>query len=214
VTTARLLAAITLAVAVLVRPAVAADAGSDALQLEIAGIEFTPFSFNYSSPDRGSRPSAFQPGLGLALRLVKLRWSSVYWTVVQGGFFSTGGSDPEAMFFHADTEVGVTLHTEAHVFELGLGAGAGILGIRHQASCNETCRVGGGAVFMSPVARYRFRDAAPSVALVARAEVLAVNTGTTCWGNPCTGRATLFLLGFDVGFGRVPAPRPPPAPAP
>ena len=118
------------------------------------------------------------------------------------------------MFFHVDTEVGVTVRTKARAFELGLGAGAGILAAQHpdSAGCSETCRAGGGAVFVSPVARYRFREAAPSFSLVARAEVLAVNTGTTCWGNPCTGRATLFLLGLDVGFGRAPAPRPPPAP--
>jgi hypothetical protein len=64
---ARLLAAIALAstaaVAVFAGPAAAADAGGDAVRLEIAGVELTPFSFNYSSPDRGSRPSPFQPGL-------------------------------------------------------------------------------------------------------------------------------------------------------
>ena len=111
------------------------------------------------------------------------------------------------MFFHVDTEVGVTIRTRARAFELGLGAGAGILGCQHPDSdgCSESlprwrrrlssCR-------RSPVTgfarrRRRFRSSrAP--------RLLAVNTGTTCWGNPCTGRATLFLLGLDVGFGRAP----------
>ena len=89
---ARPLAAIVVAsiaaVVVLAGPAAAADA----LQLEIVGVEFTPFSFNYAAPYRGARPSPFQPGLGVAVRAVRLRWTRVYWTLVQAGFFTTGAA--------------------------------------------------------------------------------------------------------------------------
>jgi hypothetical protein len=217
---ARLLAAIAMATTavIAVEPASAADLPRGPTQLEFVGFELTPFSLNYSSPDRGSRPSPFQAGLGFALRLGKLHWTRVYWTIAQAGFFVSGDSnDPDTAFVHVQTEVGVSIRTTAHAFELGLGAGAGLLAIHHGGlnDCNETCRAGGGAVLASPVGRWRFRDAAPSVALVARAEVVALDTGVTCWGVQCTGRATLFLVGLDMGFGPTPpAPQPAPASAP
>jgi len=56
------------------------------------------------------------------------------------------------------------------------------------------------------------RQTAPyAVALVARAEVIAVNTPSAC-GDRCTGRATLFLVGVDIGFGFAPTPPSPPPP--
>jgi len=216
---ARLLAAIAVAAAVVTTvisaSAAAADAGSDAMRLEIIGFELTPLSFNLGSPGSGQpSPTRFQPGPGGALRLGKLRWPGVYWTLVQAGLFLGGDTnDPGTIFAHIETEAGVTLNTGAHAFELGLGVGAGILGIQYlPVGCDGSCHIGGAGMFVSPVARYMIRQAAPyAVAVVARAEVLALRSSSNCW-DTCHGRATLFLIGLDLGFGFAPPPAPPPGP--
>ena len=89
----------------------------------------------------------------------------------------------------------------------------GILGIQYQPTgCDGSCHIGGAGMMVSPVARYMLRQAATnSVALIARAEVLALRSSTNCWST-CNGRATLFLVGLDFGFGFAPKPAPPPGP--
>ena len=214
---ARLLTAIAVAITTIVAGSAAAvaDTGSDAMGLEIVGFELTPLSFNLGSPGSGRpSPTRFQPGPGGALRLGKLRWPGAYWTMVQVGLFVGGDTnDPGTVFAHIETEAGVTLNTGAHTFELGLGVGAGILAIQYQPTgCDGSCYLGGAGVFVSPVARYMVRQAAPySFALVARADVLAARSSTNCLST-CNGRATLFLIGLDLGFGFARARPPPPVP--
>ena len=102
------------------------------------------------------------------------------------------------------TEGGGILRLGDHVLEAGLGVGAGILSIRYAQINTYPLGIGGIGWMLSPVVRYLFREArSHTLGLVLRAEIpLSLPPANTEFPVSYKGRGMLFLLAFDVGFGR------------
>lgn len=171
------------------------------IRQEWVGIDLWPLSLNSGHPPAGPAPTRFQPGPGGTLRVFRHRWPRAYWTPLQAGLFvGEGGSG--TIFTHLDTEGGGILPLGAgRALELGMAAGVGILAIRYANGCDGSCNVGGAGVTLSPVARYLFQDGpAWTMGATARAVIpLQVPSGDRF--GYYTGRAVLYLAGFDLAYG-------------
>jgi hypothetical protein len=170
--------------------------GPALLRQESVGLELTPFAGL-----RTNSGSSVTAGLGGAVRLMRHRWGAGYWTPIQAGLFVGGDGLTHVILAHVMTEGGAVLRAGSVALEVGLGLGAGILGIAVGDTCDGTCRAGGKGAFVSPVVRLLFREAAPySLGVVLRAEVpLAVPSGEGFGYFVAYG--TMVLLGFDVAYG-------------
>jgi hypothetical protein len=163
------------------------------LRQEIAGLEVSPFSV-------GTGTSSL--GIGATLRLGRHRWTGVYWTPVQAGFFAGGRGWKETILLKIQTELGWVHRYQIGTIEAGLGAGLGALGMQTAPTgCDGACGVGGEGVLFSPVARFLFRDRAThTVGAFIRAEIPAGRTQ----GESVTqlrGFGMTVLVGLDLAGG-------------
>jgi hypothetical protein len=176
--------------------------------LDWIGLELSPIALNAGSPTANSgiktSPPRYSVAPGLTLRVGQHRWPSFYWTPGQATFAFGARNAPGAPIVLAavQTEIGLILPAGEHdVFEAGLAAGVGGLGIEVAYDCDGTCTIGGFGVMAAPVLRLAHRwegRAVKSAGVFARAAVplqtknfLGYNSG---WG-------ALFLLGVDLAFG-------------
>jgi len=170
-----------------------ADDGDDdpvTLKQEIAGVELAPASVGTA---RGGL------GFGATLRLGRHRWPDFYWTPVQGGFFAGGDGFDKTILVKIQTEAGWVFRSAAGALELGLGAGAGFLGMETSHSgCDGSCQVGGVGIMFSPVLRYLFLERAThTVGMFIRAEVPAGDSEK----GVLQGFGMTCLIGLDLAGG-------------
>jgi hypothetical protein len=188
------------AIAVAPQRALASDGAARApLTQEIVGLEVSGPSLAFGdglSPRLGI-------GIGGLLRLGRHRWAHAYITPVAGGLFvGTGTVFDYAISARVLTEAGVVLRSAAGVFELGLGAGLGLLSIPVKDSrCHDACAVGGNSLLLSPVVRWLFRETGPlALGVVLRGDV-PTSDPTTPGIDYFVGYGAQVLLGLDVGLG-------------
>jgi hypothetical protein len=178
----------------------AAEPAGVALRQEWVGLEIVPLSFNLGSARSGESPTRFQAGPGGALRLLRHRWNRVYWTPVHAGLF-VGLTRGETIFTHVHTEGGYIVRAGPRTLELGMGVGAGILGIKYaENGCDGSCYIGGAGPMLFPVARLLVRDGPRfTLGFVLRGAIpLHVPSGE--W-IATTARGFLFLGGLDLAVG-------------
>jgi hypothetical protein len=176
--------------------------------LDWIGIELSPLALNAGSPTANSGikslPPRYSVAPGLTLRVGQHRWSSFYWTPGQATFAFGDRRMPGAPIVLAalQTEVGFILAAGAEtVFEAGLAAGLGGLGIEVAYDCDGTCTIGGWGVMVAPVLRLSRRRegrVVKSAGVFARA---AVPLQTNNFLGYNSGFGVLFLLGVDLAFG-------------
>jgi hypothetical protein len=140
-------------------------------------------------------------GVGGMLRFGRHRWSRGYFTPVELGGFVTVSGDL-VISLRALTEGGAVFRGGLGVLEVGLGVGAGLLGIAHGDNhCDGTCLIGGKGVLLSPVVRYLFNDTTRvPVGIVLRGEVPLLEPSGGGFGY-FTGWGSQVLLGLDLGVG-------------
>jgi hypothetical protein len=170
---------------------------------EVVGLEFAPASLNWGQQEGSPAPNRAQVGIGGSMRIGKHRWPTVYWVPVLVGVFAGGSGFSETISAHIQTEGGFILRSKLGVLELGLAAGAGLLGIEYvPTGCDGSCRVGGTGLHLSPVARYLFRETLPtSLGVSVRAQIPFGNSFPERCISWCTSDAVLFLAAFELGFG-------------
>lgn len=179
----------------------AGDAQRPFLAREWVGAEISPLSVNTGSSP-GPQPTRLQPGPGGTLRVLRRRWTHAYWTPLQAGLF-VGEAGAGTTFTHVDMEGGGIIPLgRGAALEGGLAARVGILAIRYATSgCDGWCNVGGAGPLLSPVVRYLFRDGPGWTMGVTARAVIPLHVPSGDWFGYYSGRAVLYLVGFDVGLG-------------
>jgi len=164
---------------------------------ELVGLELDALSLSLASPV----DSHVTAGVGGMLRFGKLTWTHAYWTPVELGAFGGGSGLSDVIVVRLLTEGGVRVGGAFGIFELGLGAGPGLVAIVTPGLCDGTCLLGGGGLVLSPVLRYLVVDLAPvPLALVARGEV-PTNTHQELPFGYARAYGAAVLLGVEVGSG-------------
>ena len=175
------------------------------LRQEWIGAEVAPLSLNQGSPPYDEPPSRFQPGAGLKLRLFRHRWwQGAYWTPLQaGGFLGHGGGEDGTLLIDMQTEGGAIFRFGAQTIEAGLGVGAGLLAISYGEINTSDLVIGGLGWMLSPVVRYLLREKqSHTLGLVLRAQIPLSGARESSEHPHYTAHGMLFLVAFDVGFGR------------
>jgi hypothetical protein len=118
-----------------------------------------------------------------------------------------GETSRGTIFAHAEMEGGAIIPVGAQgngrALEIGMAAGVGVLAVEYaEVGCDGSCDVGGAGVMFSPVVRYLLRDGPGwTMGATVRAAIpLHVPSGD--WVGHYSGRAVLYLVGFDVALGR------------
>ena len=84
-----------------------------------------------------------------------------------------------------------------------MAAGVGVLAIQYaESGCDGSCNVGGAGVMLSPVVRYLFRDGPGWTMGATLRAAIPLHVPSGDWFGHHTGRAVLYLVGFDVALGR------------
>jgi hypothetical protein len=186
-------------------PGTSADPSSPSrLTQEWIGLELTPLSLALTGTPccrTNASLSPVQAGLGVSLRLLRHRWDRAYIIPIEAGYYA-GTTGSGTRFIHVQAEGGVVVGGTDRRLELGLGIGAGILGMDYASDCDGTCDVGGAGALLSLVARYLFVDRRyVTVGANVRA-VLPLNRTKGEYFGHITGWGGMLLAAVEVGFGR------------
>jgi hypothetical protein len=177
---------------------------SPRLTQEWVGVELTPFAIPLTGApccDRETSLYPVQAGFGGTLRLLRHRWEHAYVIPVEGGLYRSTGSS-ETTYLHVQAEGGLVLPGTNGRVELGLGVGAGILGMIYASGCDGSCAIGGAGALMSLVARYLFVDR-PRLTMGANVRaVLPLNNTRGDWFGHLMAWGDMLLVGVEVGLGR------------
>jgi hypothetical protein len=180
---------------------------AQALEQEWVGAEATPLALATGRLDYPWPPDAphfrlyagFAPGL--RLRLLRHRWTRVYWTPIQA-MVLVGEGGGRTAGFGLGTEAGAIWRSATGgSLELGLGLDLGAFATELPAPCGN-CAMGGSGLVPSLVLRWTVHDARPlSVGLYLR--VAAPLSGRTVFGYDQSHELyTVSVAGVDLAFGR------------
>ena len=176
---------------------------SSRVKQEWIGVELTPLAIPLTAApccDRETSLYPVQAGFGGTLRLLRHRWQYAYVIPVAGGLYVSTGSS-ETRYLHVQAEGGLVLPGTNGRVELGLGVGAGILGMTYASGCDGSCAIGGSGALMTLVARYLFVDR-PHLTMGAnlRAVLPLNNTRGEAFGH-LMAWGDMLLVGVEVGVG-------------
>lgn len=165
---------------------------------ELVGLEIDALSLSLAGPV----DSHVKAGIGGMVRFGKLTWTHAYWTPIELGIFLGGSGFKDVMLGRVLTEGGLRIKGGFGTFELGLGAGPGLLAIATPGQCDGTCRLGGAGLVLSPVLRYLVANLAPvPLGLIARGEVPTSTREDLRYGYS-RGYGAAVLFGVEVGSGQ------------
>jgi len=187
-----------------VGPSPSAEPSSSRLTQEWIGVEITPLSFPLRGApccDRETSLSPVQAGIGGTLRLLRHRWEHAYVVPVEAGVY-VGSTGSGTTYLHVQAEGGLVVPGTNRRLEMGLGAGAGILGMTYANGCDGSCAIGGAGALLSVVARYLFVDR-PHVTVGANVRaVLPLNQTRGEWFGHLMAWGDMLLAGVEIGLGR------------
>jgi len=174
------------------------------LTQEWIGLELTPLSLALTGAPccrPGASLSPVQAGPGGSIRLLRHRWEHAYVIPIEAGlYFGTTGSGTH--FLHVETEGGLIVPGTNRCLELGVGAGAGILGMTYARDCDGTCVLGGAGGLLSLVARVLFIDGPHLTAGASARVVLPLNHARGEYLGHIMGWGDMLLAAVEVGLGR------------
>lgn len=170
---------------------------------EWIGVELTPLSLPLRGAPCCDRPTSLSPvqaGLGGTLRLFRHRWKHAYVIPIEGGVYvSSLGS--RTAYVHVQAEGGLVVPRTNRRLELGLGAGAGILGMTYANGCDGSCDIGGAGALLTVVARYLFVDRPHYTVGASLRAVLPLNQTRGEWFGHLMAWGDTLLAGVEVGLG-------------
>jgi len=176
---------------------------SSPLKQEWIGVELTPFAIPLTGAPCCDRETSLYPvqvGLGGTLRLLRHRWEHAYVIPIEGGFYRSTASSPTT-YLHVQAEGGLVVPGTNRRLEMGLGVGAGILGITYASGCDGSCAIGGAGALATLVARYIFVDRSHFTVGANVRAVLPLNQTRGEWFGHLMAWGDVLLVGVELGVG-------------